>query len=165
MKDSEKKVNHLPPKIHPQVHTNSPEELAETDELPKSGNKVVTIVFISLVVVGVVTGFVLSRKIDTTKKTTTTTEETPLGKNSVGSTDTKLFKDSAVGTIEEGGLDGEGSHKLIREGGPSQTVYMISSVIDLQEFIGKKVTVWGQTMAAKKVPWLMDVGRVDLQQE
>lgn len=79
----------------------------------------------------------------------------------VGSTDTKVFKDSAEGTLEEGGLEGEGTHRLIRPGGDSQTVYLTSSVVDLDVFVGKKVKVWGETLAAQKAGWFMDVGRVE----
>ena len=80
----------------------------------------------------------------------------------IGSTDTKTFSDTAVGVLEKGGLDGEGSHKLIREGGPSQTAYLTSSIVDLDAFVGKKVQVWGETFAAQKAGWLMDVGRVKI---
>ena len=59
-------------------------------------------------------------------------------------------------------VNGEGTHKLIRDGGPSQTVYLISSVIDMSEFVGKKVQVWGETIDAQKAGWLMDVGRVKI---
>jgi hypothetical protein len=81
----------------------------------------------------------------------------------VGSSDTETFKDSAVGVIEAGGVDGEGTHKLVREGGPSQTAYLISSVVDLDDFVGKKVKVYGQTVAGEKASWLMDVGKVELE--
>ncbi|MBI2611233.1 hypothetical protein HYW54_00615 [Candidatus Gottesmanbacteria bacterium] len=84
------------------------------------------------------------------------------GKKVFGSDDTKLFKDTTEGTIEEGGIDGEGTHKLVRPGGESQTVYINSTVLDLDQFVGKKVKVWGQTHAAQKAGWLMDVGRVEL---
>ena len=80
----------------------------------------------------------------------------------VGSTDTKTFRDTAEGTLEEGGINGEGTHKLVRPGGVSQTVYLISSVIDLNEFVGKKVQVWGETIDAQRAGWLMDVGRVKI---
>ena len=80
-----------------------------------------------------------------------------------GSTDTATFKDSATGVIQKGGTDGEGTHQLIRDGGPSQTVTLMSSVVDLDQYVGKKVKVYGQTMAAQKAAWLMDVGRVELQ--
>lgn len=73
-----------------------------------------------------------------------------------------VFKDSAVGVVERGGIDGEGTHRLIREGGESQTAYLTSSVLDLDLFVGHKVKVWGQTFAGEKAGWLMDVGRVEV---
>jgi hypothetical protein len=80
----------------------------------------------------------------------------------VGSTDTESFKDRAVGTIQknEDGPYTEGTHKLLREGGPSQAAYLISSIVDLDQFVGKKVEVWGETFHSDKVGWLMDVGRL-----
>lgn len=80
----------------------------------------------------------------------------------VGSTDTETFKDKAVGVLEkiENGAQTEGSHKLIREGGPSQAAYLISSVIDMDQFVGHKVEIWGETFYSDKVGWLMDVGRL-----
>ncbi len=80
----------------------------------------------------------------------------------VGSTDTKTFRDTAEGTLEKNGVNGEGTHKLIRPGGPSQTVYLVSSVVDLDQFDAKKIQVWGETIQAQKVGWLMDVGRVKI---
>lgn len=81
---------------------------------------------------------------------------------STGSTDTKTFKDSAEGQLESEGLNGEGTHRLIRPGGENQTVYLTSSVLDLNKYVGKKVRVWGQTFSAKKAGWLMDVGKVEV---
>lgn len=80
----------------------------------------------------------------------------------VGIKDTQTFPDSAQGMMEKGGINGEGTHKLIREGGPSQTVYLVSSVVDLDQFVGRKVEVWGQTFDAAKAGWLMDVGLVKI---
>ena len=113
-------------------------------------------VYIVLILLGVGTGYLLSRS-GTSALSVVTTGKT------VGSTDTKTFKDSAEGVIQKGGSDGEGTHALIRDGGPSQTAYLISSVVDLDQYVDKKVKVWGQTMAAKKVSWFMDVGNVELQ--
>lgn len=79
-----------------------------------------------------------------------------------GSQDTSTFKDPVKGYLEKGGLDGEGSHKLIRPGGVSQTVYMTSSVTDLDKFEGMEVEVWGETFSGQKAGWLMDVGRVQV---
>lgn len=78
----------------------------------------------------------------------------------VGSADEMVFKDNATGMLDRGGIDGEGSHQLVREGGASQTVYLTSSVVDLEQFVGRKVQVWGETFSAQKAGWLMDVGRV-----
>ena len=80
-----------------------------------------------------------------------------------GSTDTATFKDSVVGVMQKGGTGGEGTNQLIRDGGPSQTVTLVSSIVDLDQYNGKKVKVFGQTLAAQKAAWLMDVGRVELQ--
>lgn len=77
-----------------------------------------------------------------------------------GTEDTSVFKDTATGKLVEGGIEDEGTYHLEREGGTDQYVYLFSTVIDLQSFVGKKVQVWGQTQAAKRAPWLMDVGRV-----
>ncbi|MCX8008954.1 MAG: hypothetical protein N3A54_04620 [Patescibacteria group bacterium] len=123
-------------------------------------------VFGFLIFLGIGTGFVLAKRINTSD-TNTFHKASSIGqdvKKSFGVSDTKAFPDSATGILESGGLNGEGTHKLIRDGGPSQTVYVISSIVDLDQFIGKKVTVWGQTIAAKQAPWLMDVGRVDLKE-
>ena len=70
------------------------------------------------------------------------------------------FKDSTVGVLQAGGIDGEGSHHLLREGGPDQTVYLTSSVVDLELFVDHEIEIWGETFSAQKAGWLMDVGRV-----
>ena len=77
-----------------------------------------------------------------------------------GAKDEKAFKDTAVGILEKGGVDSEGTHKLLREGGSSQTVYLISSVLDLDQFLERKIQIWGETFQAQKAGWLMDVGKV-----
>jgi len=80
-----------------------------------------------------------------------------------GSADEKTFKDSAEGFLKIGGhTGGEGSHQLVREGGISQTVYLTSSVTDLDKFEGMQVKVWGETFKAQSAGWLMDVGRVQV---
>lgn len=78
----------------------------------------------------------------------------------VGSADEKIFKDKAEGVIEKGTTSGEGSHSLLRSGGASKTANLTSSVIDLDQFVGMRVEVWGETFAAQKSGWLMDVGRI-----
>lgn len=70
--------------------------------------------------------------------------------------------DEAEGTLREGGIDGEGAYHLERPGGESQNVYLTSSVLDLSQFMGKKVKVWGETHEAEKAGWLMDVIRLQV---
>ncbi len=124
--------------------------------------KVAIGVYITLVVLGVGTGYLLSRSTVTTNKETTQESKMVKTDKVEGVADTKNFKDSAVGTLEKGGINGEGTHKLVREGGPSQTAYLVSSVIDLDSYAGKKVKVWGETFAAEKAAWLMDVGKIEI---
>ena len=50
----------------------------------------------------------------------------------------------------------------MRPGGPSQNVYLTSSVVDLNLFVDHKVQIWGESFAAHKAGWLMDVGRVKI---
>ena len=82
---------------------------------------------------------------------------------SAGVVDKTTFKDSAVGVLREGGIEGEGNFHLERTGGASQTAYLTSSTVDLSKYIGKKVKVWGQTLQAQKAGWFMDVGLVEIQ--
>lgn len=80
----------------------------------------------------------------------------------VGSDDLKTFKDVAEGVLQEGGIGDEGQYHLVRPGGDSQNVYLTSSIVDLSVYLKKKVKVHGQTQAAQKAGWLMDVGRVEV---
>ena len=57
-------------------------------------------------------------------------------------------------------MDGEGTHHLEREGGASQNVYLTSSVLGLQQFVDRKIQIWGETFAAQKASWFMDVGKL-----
>lgn len=79
-----------------------------------------------------------------------------------GVKDTKTFPDTAEGILKEGGVEGEGEYHLERPGGESQNVYMTSSAVDLSQFVGRKVKVWGQTQTAQTAGWLMDVGKVEV---
>ena len=74
----------------------------------------------------------------------------------------EVFKDVAEGYLEQGGINGEGSHKLLRPGGDSQTVYLTSSVTDLDKLSGMQVKVWGETYQGQKAGWLMDVGKIEV---
>lgn len=76
----------------------------------------------------------------------------------------KTFADAATGTIQSGGINGEGTHTLEREGGKTQNAALTSSVIDLDLFVGKKVEVKGETNDSAKAGWLMDVGSIKILQ-
>jgi hypothetical protein len=142
-----------------------PIDQTREDDNMKPNTRVIVGVYVVLFVLGVGTGYLLAgRPALFAKSTVSKTQVVTTGKV-VGSTDTTTFKDTATGTLEKGGSDGEGSHHLIREGGPSQTAYLISSVVDLDKYVGKKVQVWGQTLAAKNVSWLMDVGKIQILSE
>ena len=112
------------------------------------------------VVIGAVLGFGASRL---NKKSTNSGSETKNTAQSAGVNDQKTFKDSAEGILREGGIDGEGNFHLERPGGISQNAYLTSSTVDLSNYIGKKVKVWGQTFSGQKAGWLMDVGRVEIE--
>ncbi len=118
-----------------------------------------------VVIVGVLVGFLLSRYSNVKIMGVTSTQgkavSTTTEKGIIGST---TFTDTATGTIQKGGLGADGTHKLLRDGGPSQTVYLTSSVVDLDDFVDKKVEVHGQTVKAAKAAWLMDVGYVKIVQ-
>lgn len=123
----------------------------------KSFKQVVLLALVALLIVGIglFTGRLLSGKSGSQGAGGQVGEE-------IGSQDTQIFKDTASGVLEKGGLDGDGTHRLLREGGPSQTAYLTSSVIDLDQFVGKKIKVWGKTFQGQKASWLMDVGRVKI---
>ncbi|MFA5749874.1 MAG: hypothetical protein WC895_01480 [Candidatus Shapirobacteria bacterium] len=74
----------------------------------------------------------------------------------------KNFKDSAIGVIEKGNINGEGTHILNRDGGVTQRASLTSSTVDLDIFVGKKVEVKGETNKSNKTAWLMDVGSIKL---
>ncbi len=118
-----------------------------------------------VVVAGVTTAWVLSSKImggaGTSNVAAPGTKVTSTG---AGALDPKVKYDNATGTLKEGGIGNEGTHHLEGDNGPAHFVYLTSSVIDLQSFVGKKVQVWGETLASKKAPWLMDVAKIQVTQ-
>jgi len=129
--------------------------------------KIVILVVIFLVVIG---GGIFSGKF-LAKKRSSSSNSGELARGSVsrekikkgeefGLKDKQAFKDIAIGVLKEGGVDGEGTHHLEREGGISQNVYLTSSVLDLHQFVERKVQIWGETFAAQKAGWLMDVGKL-----
>lgn len=122
------------------------------------------ILFLIVIGVGIGTGYILSLTNQTISSTDSSESATSSQevKKSVGIKDKKTFKDHAEGTLREGGIEDEGQFHLVRHGGDSQNVYLTSTIVDLSQFIGKKVRVWGETFSAQKAGWLMDVGLVEV---
>lgn len=123
-------------------------------------------IFAAFLVLGAASGFFLSQNTGNKTSETAITAEGEVAKVEkgavIGSDDTKTFKDNAEGIIKEDGVDGEGTHHLVRPGGDSQNVYLTSSIVDLSLFVDRKVKVWGQTQKSQVAGWLMDVGRVEV---
>jgi len=122
------------------------------------------IALIVVILLGVGTGYIFS-KIGSTNNLNGVEESVDTAKESkkvVGSSDTKTFKDTAIGALKSGGINGEGAYHLVRPGGDSQNVYLTSSIVDLSTYVDKKIKVWGQTQKAQAAGWLMDVGRVEV---
>jgi len=127
-------------------------------ETPNKSKLPLILVIILVIAAGIGTGYFMSRsKTSATSSSAAAMVKSP---TEAGTTDTKTFKDYATGQLEDGGINGEGTHHLVRPGGTSQTVYLISSIVDLGPFVGKKVEIYGQTIRAKSAGWLMDVGRI-----
>lgn len=119
-------------------------------------------IVVGTILLGVLTGFGISKL-----QTTTASENTKTGENkkegteTVGIADKDTFSDEAEGVLRDGGIEGEGNFHLIRPGGESQTISLTSSTVDLSQFIGKKVRIWGQSLTPEKAGWFMDVGLVE----
>lgn len=122
-------------------------------------SKFITLLIL-VIISGLITGFIINKIKNKSMKSTLSQKVS--NENKIGITDKKTFKDKAEGILREGGIDGEGNFHLERPGGPSQNVYLTSSTVDLSKFIGKKIRVWGETFAAEKAGWLMDVGLVEI---
>ena len=141
-----------------------PEESQNLGNISSIFTKNLFIFLIVSIVMGVMSGYILSNKKGTGNTLTSgTIDSSKVSKGVVvGSGDTKIFKDTATGTLKEGGIQGEGQFHLVRPGGVSQNVYLTSSSVDLSKFVGKKIKVWGETEKAQYAGWLMDAGRVEV---
>lgn len=74
----------------------------------------------------------------------------------------KTFTDTATGNVVKGGINGEGTHTLQREGGKSQYAALTSSTVDLDLFVDKKVEIKGETNSSSKAGWFLDVGIIKI---
>lgn len=117
-------------------------------------------VIVSALILGTITGYIMSTKNGGGLKSSSLSAGTP----KTAQQDTKTFKDFAEGTLKlkpipSGGEYTEGTHLLVREG--AVPVALTSSVVDLSQYEGKQVKVFGETQKALKEGWLMDVGKVE----
>lgn len=154
-------------KSKPNARTVSPTPIMHTfnDQVNSASSPMkLILIFIVIAFLGIGTGFALSKVSKATGKQLIPIANVgpSLKGKTYGSEDIKTFKDTAEGKLEEGGIEGEGQFHLVRPGGESQNVYLTSSLVDLSQFVGRKVKVWGQTQAAQTAGWLMDVGRVEI---
>lgn len=115
-----------------------------------------------VVIGGIVTGWFLSGGKTNLPQTeqNSQTQISDDGKTIEGVLDESRKYSEAEGKLVEGGIQGEGTHHLEREGGPSKYVYLTSTSIGIDSFVGKKVKVWGETISGKIAPWLMDVVKI-----
>jgi len=121
-------------------------------------------IFIVVILLGVGTGYAISSMNGASNKKAAGAPTYSVGTGKTfGVTDTKDFPDTAEGSLKEGGIEGEGAFHLVRPGGDDQNVYLTSSAVDLSQFVGKDIKVWGKTQAAQHAGWLMDVGKVEVQ--
>ncbi|EKD63004.1 MAG: hypothetical protein ACD_52C00001G0005 [uncultured bacterium] len=120
----------------------------------------------TILLIGTATGWLLAGQPGATlgQSSEKGQENSKQGDLEAGIADDKAFPDSAEGELKDGGIKGEGTHHLDRGLGVEKDVYLTSTVINLDNFVGKKVQVWGQTITAKNAGWLMDVGKIKVLQ-
>lgn len=118
-----------------------------------------------VVLSGVLVAWLLSSKV--IKGTSNSGKAAPgvkVTSTEAGKLDPNTKYDTASGILKVGGINGEGTYHLEREGGASKYVYLTSSMVDLSLFEGKTVEIWGETLASKKAGWLMDVAKIKVTQ-
>lgn len=158
----------------PVVPVTKPEKMGPTMEPGRVSPKVMIGVLAAVLVLGTITGLATAKFLPSngdesvrqsagSQTADSKTVESAVKPGAVfGVPDTKTFKDQTEGVLVRGGLNGEGSHTLLREGGVSQNVYLTSSVVDLTQFENARVKIWGETFKGQKAGWLMDVGRLEI---
>jgi hypothetical protein len=157
--------------MDPQNLSNQPQEARQTipfRSVPKRNmlSKLLPILIVVVVVAaGIFSGLIFSSRAKSAKQATSSTLQNDQNlAPEVQKSFNQTFKDQAEGLIEKNDqFDkyAQGTHKLIRPGGESQTAYLTSSVLDLDKYVGKKVKVFGETFGSSQVGWLMDVGKVE----
>lgn len=145
------------------------DNLLNPDVLPSKSSGWRTIVLPALVIsliilAGIGTGYLLTRPAQFKPGGLAMTggQKAKGAPREAGAKNQEEFPDKAQGklVVNDNETIPVGSHQLIRPGGEDQTAYLTSSVVDLNQFVGHCVEIWGQTFASQKVGWLLDVGYV-----
>lgn len=156
------KVNYTSSQMETPVNPNIVQPLVSPEEKSKLP-LVFIVVAVVAVVLGAVSGFGLF-KVSRTQGVTDSGKQLGVVKTETeeGVKDTAALAD-ATGKLEinDGKVTTEGSHVLVRPG-VSQNVYLTSSVVDMDKYVGKTVQVWGETFKGQKAGWLMDIGRIKI---
>lgn len=135
-------------------------------EIPDNSKKQTVFIVLSSVLVvlaGVFTGWQLSGGSVEGSEGTKITNVTPGDEGNpdeAGVEDESVFETVEEGVLVEGGFEGEGTHHLERGDDPSKYAYLTSAVINLDNFNGRKVKIWGNTISGQKAGWLIEVGKI-----
>lgn len=122
-------------------------------------------IFLGVIVLAIVLGGILGILLGNKKNTSSLSTELDNKPVTSAQQDKRTFRDFAEGKIEKRPAPKnpedyiEGTHMLIRDG--AVPVALTSSVVDLSQYEGKRVKVFGETQKAIKEGWLMDVGKVE----
>src|SRR3989344_6954264 len=140
--------------IMDQTQSVDSEKITKSFISPSNPKKLLLTVVVTSVILGTITGFILSTK----SGSGLTSAGLPGVAAKNAASDARTFRDFAEGTIKakpqaSNGAYTEGTHALVREG--QDPVALTSSVVDLSTFEGKKVKVFGETQKALKEGWLM----------
>lgn len=126
-------------------------------------NKLFLVILALSVILGGTSGYLLAKTGNSKTESPITTEKPKSAQQ-----DTRTFRDFASGVIQKRPAPKnpqdyiEGTHFLIREG--AVPVALTSSVIDLTQYEGKKAKIFGETQKAIKEGWLMDVGKIEVEE-
>ncbi|MDD5147082.1 MAG: hypothetical protein PHV63_00830 [Candidatus Daviesbacteria bacterium] len=142
------------------LKTKFQEHIAKPISNTENPTRLILGVVITALILGTLTGYIMSTKSGDSLKSSALSVGTPKSAQQ----DTRTFKDFAEGIIKvkpvpTKGEYTEGTHMLIRES--AVPVALTSSVVDLSQYEGKKVKVFGETQKALKEGWLMDVGKIE----
>ncbi|QQG43544.1 MAG: hypothetical protein HYW45_00805 [Candidatus Daviesbacteria bacterium] len=123
--------------------------------------KIMVAVLISTIALGGITGYLMANKNPISNLSTGINGTPPKSAQQ----DSKTFRDFAEGVIKPKSTESdnysEGTHILQRDNNPTP-VALTSSVVDLSQYEGKKVRIYGETQKAVTEGWLMDVGKVEI---